>query len=351
MDSWKRFNERGDFAHAILAFDIALWVYLLLPIGVSTPICAFVLAALVLGYGFVNTNERAVKRAFGNPYATCESGLRWRIPLPGCELWRYTTNEVELELQSAGIFTLPGKAKGDKKKHGPITMGVETSFYFEWPEGDDLIKSAKILPSPENHEALLDIFDEAVRDKVRNVGGKEVWTDITRDREKFSRDILVGLLAPNSAIGILINKSGIRNHRLAIKHLDIPADVLTALTAEERALLEREGDIIKADTEKKTTVIKGQGIAEAKRILLAEIGRSPENLHAQALLTLIEMAQGEATSIFPIPTDLLNVLGGVLGRSSNNTDVESLWNAFTPAQKARLIDLVRAQLSPQGGSV
>lgn len=345
MDRLKSFNKQGDITHAVFAIILVLCAYVFLPWGISAPICALIVAALVLGYGIVNTNERAVKRAFGYPYATCESGLRWRIPLLGCELWRYTTNEVELELKSAGIFTLPGKARGDNKKHGPISMGVETSFYFEWPEGDELIKSARILPNPENHDALLDLFDEAVRDKVRNIGGKEVWTDITRDREKFSNDILVGLLSPNSAVGILINKSGIKNHRLAIKHLEIPPDVLVALTAEERALLEREGELIHADTDKLTTIKRGQGLAEAKRILLTEIGRTPENLHAQALLSLIEMAQGPATTVF-LPTSLLDILGDVLGKKSGDINVESMWNALAPAQKAKLLELV----SPRGGN-
>jgi regulator of protease activity HflC (stomatin/prohibitin superfamily) len=152
-------------------------------------------------------------------------------------------------------------------------------------------------------------------------------------------------------VSTLIAQSGLTNIQIAIKHLTLPDTILDALSSREKAELARQGTIIAAEAEAKATRTRGAATIAVKKGLLQVIRLHHGNLEAQALLTLIEMAQGPATTIFPLSTDLTNVLGRVLrrGEPDKNNEVNAVWELLTETQKQTLLERVSELLNQKTG--
>lgn len=311
----------------------------------------------LLGFQVVKENERGIKVILGYPYQTVESGPRW-LPFLLGKMLHYGTGIVELNFtKPAGIITKRGKIAGENRDFGPANIGASVSFRFRWPE--DLVKAVKLLPPPprnkddeEGKAALTSIFEEVVLDDVRNVGGKKVWFELARDRKTFAREINQSLSEVIDANGHpvegnIIIDSGIQQPTVAIDHLEIPPELLASLTAEEIAQLEKAATITRAEGEKRKRQLEGEGTADAKSKLLDAIRAQPENLRIQSLLTLEQMAQGQATTIFPIPTDIMNTLSGIFGKEKD-LNPEQLMRMLTPKQREDLLKLLTQALKPQG---
>lgn len=315
-----------------------------------------VVVVWMAGFTKVDTTERAVKIFIGYPYATAESGLRWIVPFLGSLDKRPTTIQ-ELEFpHEAGIITRSGKARdADGKEitngrgYGSTTIGAKVSLLFQYPKGDALIKSVINLPA--GRDELINLFEEPVLDQVRTVGGDEVWINLVQRRAHFAKQVLASIKKDEDGVlSKLLFESGLDNSvQIAIKHLVIPEELKKAVNAQETAEQERAGTVISADAERQKLELEGQGRAQAKKKLLDVIREHPENKQAQALLTLIEMAQGPATTIFPLSTDLTNVLGQTLGRGkSGDTNLDAALALLTASQRQEILKRVQDMLKPGG---
>lgn len=361
---------------------IVLWavVFLLLPFDIAGPIALVVGAYIAIGYVKVPNDKRVVVDFFGHPYKGRESGARWKDPLFGAMAF-FPTNIVEFELPTmAGVWTKQDTVSlsdGKKRTYGTVNLGVLASFLFEYPKGDDLIKVVKLLPKPGimikknirrlnietgvetleevEIEKAADVLEEPILDQVRNVGNGRNYMELLQNRTQFARDIMVALTAPitpqnpDSLIRRLVDEAGLREPKISIKHIDAPKRIRDEVTAEEAARLRLAGTILDAEGKRVTEREEGIGKAEAKKAMLDAIRSEPENIRIQSLLTLIDMAQGPATTIFPISTNLTNELSNVLGRSPDVNMSQAL-NLLNPAQRAELMRWITSQLGPQGGA-
>lgn len=338
----------AGLATLLLAWSIAIWI-------------VAIAAWYVLGYWIIRENERAVRVILGDPDGVVLSGLRWAPFLIG-KFLRYTTGIVELNFKRAGIITRKGKLPAspdgtqEDRVFGIANIGADVSFRFCWPPNDDdLIKCVRLLPSPQDVPALTSIFEEPILDHVRNAGGKKIWVELARDRKGFAEEVRTSFLqviasaqnTDTTTSGNIIADSKIEDPIVAIAHIEIPEVLLASLTAEEVAQQEKAAVIIKAQAEKEKATLEGQGIAAAKKALIDAIG--PQGIPVQALLTLETMAQGQATTIFPIPTDLMNTLGNIFGTPAG-LDPKTFLKALTPVQKQELMQLLTTALHPGGKS-
>jgi len=316
-----------------------------------------VIVWLAIGFRIIRENERAVKVLLGNPYAVVESGLRWTF-WPFVTLIKYPTNIVELggksngkKFKRAGIFTKKGKSQdpNDPEIYGPVNVGADISFRFFWPKDNNrLINVVKLLPKPDNLEALTDIFEETILEHVRTVGGQRTWVDLARDRSKFSADITASILA-SQAQGII---DDVDNPMVVIDHLEIPDELLNTIQKQEVARLKRAATIIDAEAEKSRLMLigegnesrissEGKGVAYARKKLYEAIGREPENIQKEILLTLREMAQGTANKIFfQIPSQITDTLGEMFGKKITSNNIEEIFSSLPPNQRNMLLKKV-----------
>lgn len=332
---------------SLIRGDVAIWV------GVVT-------LWYVLGFQIIRENERGVMVLLGDPLNVVNSGLRWAPFLIG-KFLRYPTGIVELNFKRAGIITrkgkLPANTDGSQEDRvfGTANVGADTSFRFRWPhKSEDLINCVKLLPSPDNTSALISIFEEPILDHVRNAGGKKVWVELARDRKGFAEEVRKSFLehvqsahdSDKADTGNIIVDSKIEDPIVAIAHLEIPPELLNSLTAEEIAQQEKSADIIRAEGEKQKLVLEGKGKAEARELFIQAIGKQPEGIRIQSLLTLEAMAQGNATTIFPIPTNLMDQLSDVFGKSKG-LDPKQFLNMLDRKQKQELLQMLTQALAPE----
>jgi len=331
--------------------SILLWVVVLIVWG-------------LLGLQIIRENERGVNVILGDPQSVVSSGLRWTPFLFG-KFLRYPTGIVELNFQKAGIITRKGKLPAEKdgshedRLFGTANIGVEVSFRFRWPHNDNhLIECVRLLPEPHDIPKLTSVFEEVILDHVRNVGGKKIWVELARDRKGFAQGVRESFMdtiaTANNADaknnGNIITDSHIEDPVIAIAHLDIPQALLDSLTAEEIAQQEKSASVIRAEATKQTLVLEGQGKAEARKTFIDAIGSHPRGMQVQSLLTLEAMAQGNATTIFPIPTDLMNQLSNMFGKPAG-LEPQQLLHMLTPKQKQELLQLLTEAMNPRRRSL
>jgi regulator of protease activity HflC (stomatin/prohibitin superfamily) len=94
------------------------------------------------------------------------------------------------------------------------------------------------------------------------------------------------------------------------------------LTKPDIARLEKKAAITKAEGAKEAIILNGEAVAIARKKLFDAIGRKPENIQKEILLRLSEMAQGPATTIFPIPSKIFDVFEGAFGKKVTGLDLE-----------------------------
>lgn len=271
----------------------------------------------------VRETSRAVVIRLGKPVRRKESGLR-HIWWPFEWLSYFPTTIQELNFRPAGIITSAGEY--NKAKYGQALVIVQVAMYFRWPATDeDLIKSLRALGTTDLSE-VADRFEESVLDTVRTVGGGKTWGYIAQERQEFAKEAKESLSdEPEDPIKI----ASLPDIRIAIKHVELPKDLMDSLTKPEIARLEKMATIAKAEGEKRATILNGEGIASARKKLFAAIGKEPVDMQKEILLRLSEMAQGTANTIFPIPTKLLDVFEGAFGSKLSSFDFESFLKTDT----------------------
>jgi regulator of protease activity HflC (stomatin/prohibitin superfamily) len=342
--------HKGLFWGSMLSPLLLVW----LPF-IGKPLSLIVLVWFFLGFRIIGTKERWVIKMFDDPYMPAESGLRW-LPFLISNASPFPTTPVQLDFpEKVLVITKPGKI--DDQQYGTMTLEGTISFMFRYPVGDALLKAAKILPDPKNQAAFIDYFQEPVFEEVRTIGGDFVYVDLLRRKGDFAEQVTAALTAKEGVIKTLMDEAGIVGAQVLIKKMDPPPAIMAALPAEEDARLKGRATRVAADAEADRERALGKGRGDAKRsegegvrdaqtMLYDMIRKHPENMKIRALFTLSEMAQGPATTIFPIPTNLMDDLKGVMGKSTPVGEMEKVWDTLPKALKDQLMREVVKTLKP-----
>lgn len=280
-------------------------------------IITFFTVWFILQYRIIRETSRAVVVRMGNPVYTKQSGLR-HIWWPFEWLSFFPTTIQELNFRPAGIITSAGTY--NSAEYGQALVVVEAAVYFRWPKTDEgLIKALRAFGTIDLSE-IADRLEESVLDTVRTVGGGKTWGEIAQERKQLAQEVRDSLGDEEEDP---MKIAGLEDIRVAIKHAELPKDLMDSLTKPEIARLEKKALITQKEGEKEGIMRVGEGNADARRKLFDAIGKEPEDMQKEVLLSLRDMAQGTTNTIFPIPTKLLDVFEGAFGSRVSSFDAES----------------------------
>src|ERR671915_97595 len=161
-------------------------------------------------------------------------------------------------------------------------------------------------------------IEQLVITTLRNVIGGMTLEDTLTSRDKISAALRTVL---DEATG----KWGIRVNRVELKAIDPPGSIQEAMEKQMRAERDRRAAILTAEGEKQSAILRAEGQREAQ-ILEAEgearaietvfdaIHRGdadPKLLAYQYLQTLPQIADGEASKVWIIPSEITQALSNI----------------------------------------
>ena len=270
----------------------------------------------------------AIVQRLGRYHRTAESGLTFVVPVVDRMLPKTDLREQVISFQPQAVIT-----------NDNVGMQISTVIYYRVVDA-----GASEYEVADFHLALEQITQTTLRNVIGN---------LILDKTLTSRDEINGKL--RTILDEVTEKWGIRVTRVELKEITPPRDIQQAmekqmqaertrraaiLTAEgdkRAAILQAEGAkesaILKAEGEQKSAVLRAEGEAEAYRnVQDAQIemtGRlferlessdlSPESLRYLYLKALPEMAQGPASKLFVVPSeiqDLAGTIGALAGGAS-----------------------------------
>ncbi|CAA9462604.1 MAG: Protein QmcA (possibly involved in integral membrane quality control) [uncultured Rubrobacteraceae bacterium] len=257
---------------------------------------------------------------FGRYHRTAESGLTFIIPLMDQMLPKTDLREQVVSFQPQAVIT-----------NDNVGMQISTVVYYR-------VVDAK---AAEYEIANLTVaLEQITQTNLRNVIG-----NLTLDKTLTSRDEINARL--RTVLDEVTEGWGIRVTRVELKEIIPPRDIQQAMEKQMQAertrralILTAEGDkrssilnaegnkesaILKAQGEKESAILKAQGEAEAYRNVqsaqiemttrlfdgLHDADLSPEALRFLYLKTLPEMAQGPASKLFVVPSELQDLAGTI----------------------------------------
>jgi regulator of protease activity HflC (stomatin/prohibitin superfamily) len=130
---------------------------------------------------------------------------------------------------------------------------------------------------------------------LRSVLGQVELDDLLSQREKLNHDLQQILDQHTDPWGIKVSA-------VEVKHVDLPPDMQRAMARQAEAEREKRAKIIHAEGELQASEKLGQAATV--------IAQEPVTITLRYLQTLTEIAsEKNSTIIFPLPIDLLNILG------------------------------------------
>ena len=270
----------------------------------------------------------AIVQRLGRYHRTAESGLTFVVPVVDRMLPKTDLREQVIAFQPQAVIT-----------NDNVGMQISTVIYYRVVDA-----GASEYEVADFHLALEQITQTTLRNVIGN---------LILDKTLTSRDEINGKL--RTILDEVTEKWGIRVTRVELKEITPPRDIQQAmekqmqaertrraaiLTAEgdkRAAILQAEGAkesaILKAEGEQKSAVLRAAGEAEAYRnVQAAQIEMtgalferlessdlSPESLRYLYLKALPEMAQGPASKLFVVPSeiqDLAGTIGALAGGAS-----------------------------------
>ncbi|MGF1473807.1 MAG: SPFH domain-containing protein [Rubrobacteraceae bacterium] len=265
-------------------------------------------------------NRVAIVQRFGRYHRTAESGLTFVVPVMDRMLPKTDLREQVVAFQPQAVIT-----------NDNVGMQISTVVYYQ-------VVDARAAEYEVAHFTVA--LEQITQTTLRNVIG-----NMQLDQTLTSRDEINSKL--RSVLDEVTEKWGIRITRVELKEIIPPRDIQQAmekqmqaertrrasiLTAEgdkKSAILKAEGEkesaILKAEGEQRAAVLRAEGEAEAFRnVQDAQIemtGRlferlensdlSPESLRYLYLKALPEMAQGPASKLFVVPSEIQDLAGTI----------------------------------------
>ena len=154
-----------------------------------------------------------------------------------------------------------------------------------------------------NVENYMEATGQMAQTTLRSVLGQHELDQLLAERDRLNSDIQKILDAATDVWGIKVAN-------VEIKHVDIDESMIRAIARQAEAERERRAKVIHADGEYQAAT----KLVEAAALL----AREPQSMQLRILQTLTETASERSTTIvFPVPTNVLDVLRGLtLGDAS-----------------------------------
>ncbi len=262
----------------------------------------------------------AIVQRLGRYHRTAESGLTFVVPVVDRMLPKTDLREQVIAFQPQAVIT-----------NDNVGMQISTVVYYQVVDA-----RASEYEVANFHLALEQITQTTLRNVIGN---------LILDKTLTSRDEINGKL--RAILDEVTEKWGIRVTRVELKEITPPRDIQQAmekqmqaertrraaiLTAEgdkRAAILKSEGEkesaILRAEGEQKAAVLRAEGEAAAYRnVQAAQIEMtgalferlensdlSPESLRYLYLKALPEMAQGPASKLFVVPSEIQDLAGTI----------------------------------------
>ena len=296
-------------------------------------------------------NRVGIVQRFGRYHRTAESGLTFVVPVMDRMLPKTDLREQVVSFQPQAVIT-----------NDNVGMQISTVVYYQVVDA-----RASEYEVANFHLALEQITQTTLRNVIGN---------LQLDQTLTSRDEINSKL--RSVLDEVTEKWGIRITRVELKEIIPPRDIQQAmekqmqaertrrasiLTAEgdkKAAILKAEGEkessILKAEGDQRAAVLRAEGEAQAYRNVqdaqiemtgalferLENSDLSPESLRYLYLKALPEMAQGPASKLFVVPSEIQDLAGtigalaggaGMANEDSDNGERDEL--SLKPARRDR----------------
>ncbi|EIV93243.1 SPFH domain-containing protein [Frankia sp. QA3] len=287
---------------------------------VAVVVAAVLLIFLVRAVRIVPQARAMVVERLGRYHRTLTPGLAIVVPFVDRVRDRIDLREQVVSFPPQPVIT-----------EDNLVVGIDTVIYFQVTD-----------PRAATYEIanFIRAIEQLTVTTLRNViGGMNLEATLT------SRDQINGQL--RGVLDEATGKWGIRVNRVELKAIDPPRSIQDSMEKQMRAerdrraaILTAEGvkqsEILRAEGEKQAAILRAEGEREAQ-ILTAEgeakaIGTVFRAIHEgdadqkllayQYLQTLPQIAQGQASKLWIVPSELTGVLGGLgglLGTSEHAT--------------------------------
>jgi regulator of protease activity HflC (stomatin/prohibitin superfamily) len=182
-----------------------------------------------------------------------------------------------------------------------VSVKVNAVVYFR------VMDSCRAIVEVENYHYAT---SQLAQTTLRSVLGQCELDDLLAERDRLNRELQQILDQHTDPWGIKVSA-------VEVKHVDLPADMQRAMAKQAEAEREKRAKIIHAAGELEASA----KLAQAATVMSVE----PITITLRYLQTLTEIAsEKNSTIIFPLPIELLNLLGRAAGKvaGSAGTDVQ-----------------------------
>ena len=286
-------------------------------------VAVLVLLAIVILFKYIRIVPQAfagVVERVGRYSRTLDSGLHVLIPF-------LDSLKPLVDLRET-VITFPPQPVITKDN---VTISIDTVIYYQVT---DPVRATYEVAN------LILAMEQLAITALRNVVGSLTLEETLTSRDHINTDLRI-------VMDEATEKWGVRVNRIELKSIDPPKTIQEAMEKQMRAerdkraaVLQAEGEkqaailsaegaraaaILRAEAEKQSTILsaegdkassilRAEGQGQAVETMFAAIHRgnpTPDLLAYRYLETLPQLADGQATKLFMIPSDAMQQLGGI----------------------------------------
>ncbi|MDD2218760.1 MAG: slipin family protein [Desulfoplanes sp.] len=241
------------------------------------PIIVIIILFLFAALKVLNEYERGVIFRLGRVIDTKGPGLIILIPVVD-RMMRMSLRIITLDVPNQDVITLDN-----------VSIKVNAVVYYRVVD-----PQKAILEVEDFHFAT----SQLAQTTLRSVCGAAELDEILSHRDKINTKIQTILDEQTDAWGIKVTS-------VELKYIDLPQEMQRAMAKQAEAERERRAKVINAEGEFQAA----DKLAKAAEIISA----NPQALQLRYLQTMREMAaESHATTILPIPFDLMKLATGIL---------------------------------------
>jgi len=220
--------------------------------------------------------ERGVVFMLGRFYRVKGPGLILLIPIVQ-QMVRVDLRVKVLDVPSQDLITRDN-----------VSVKVNAVIYFR------VVDPQQAIINVENY---FEATGQKAQTTLRSVLGQHELDELLAERDRLNANIQKILDAATDVWGIKVSN-------VEIKHVDLNETMIRAIARQAEAERERRAKVIHADGEYQAAT----KLVEAA----AQLAREPQSMQLRYLQTLTEVAsEGHTTIVFPVPTNVLDVLRGL----------------------------------------
>jgi regulator of protease activity HflC (stomatin/prohibitin superfamily) len=251
------------------------------PVAIIVLVIFFLSAALRI----LNEYERGVIFRLGRVIAAKGPGLIILIPIVD-KMVKVSLRLVAMDVDPQDVITRDN-----------VSVKVNAVIYFR------VIDPVKAIVEVENYSYAM---SQLAQTTLRSVCGQAELDELLSEREKINAKL-------QEILDMHTDPWGIKVATVELKHIDLPQEMQRAMARQAEAERERRAKVINAEGEFQAAT----KLANASEI----IEKHPVALQLRYLQTMSEMStQSNATTIFPVPIELLKPLVHLLEKSSGEKE-------------------------------